>query len=72
MVDEIKRPGTDGATTLYVWVKDGEGNEFLCPLDALIDPRKAPDDRLKNSIDHGNGALDPGHSTIRLSGRAER
>lgn len=68
MVGERKGPESGGGTILYVWVKDREGNEFLCPLDALIDPRKATDEQLNNAIDHGDAALDRGDSPSRSGG----
>jgi hypothetical protein len=37
--------------TQFVWVKDKAGNEFVCPLDALKDPKKASDEELKNCVD---------------------
>ena len=37
--------------TQFVWVKDKAGNEFVCPLDALKDPKKASSEELKNCID---------------------
>jgi hypothetical protein len=36
---------------LYVRVKDGAGNEFLCPIDALKDPKKATEEEIKNCVD---------------------
>ncbi len=27
--------------TPFVWVKDKAGNEFICPVEALKDPKKA-------------------------------
>jgi hypothetical protein len=36
---------------MYVRVKDGAGNEFLCPLDALKDPKKATGEELENCVD---------------------
>ena len=35
----------------YVRVKDAAGNNFLCPLEALIDPNKASDEELENCLD---------------------
>lgn len=35
----------------YVWVKDPEGKEFLCPADALKDVADASDEELKSCID---------------------
>lgn len=57
---------------MYVWVKDREGNEFLCPLDELIDPRKATEDQLDNAIDHGTAALEPRQPTGCQRGRLKR
>lgn len=37
--------------TQFVWVKDKAGNEFVCPLDALKDPKKASQEELKNCVD---------------------
>ncbi len=37
--------------TQFVWVKDKAGNEFVCELGALKDPKKATKDELKNCID---------------------
>lgn len=46
----------DDATELkgrqqHVWVKDKAGNEFICPIDVLKDPKNATEDELKNCID---------------------
>ena len=35
----------------YVRVKDGAGEEFLCPLDALKPSEKATDEELTNCVD---------------------
>jgi hypothetical protein len=35
----------------FVWVKDKAGNEFVCPIEALKDPKKATDAELKNCVD---------------------
>ncbi len=37
---------------VYVRVKDGAGNQFLCPLDALKDVKKATDEELENCVDN--------------------
>ena len=37
--------------TQFVWVKDKAGNEFVCPVDALKDPKKVSADDLKNCVD---------------------
>ena len=38
--------------TLYVRVKDGAGNQFLCPIDALKDIQKATEQELENCVDN--------------------
>ena len=38
---------------IYVRVKDGAGNDFLCPLEALKDPGEVADDDLENCVDDG-------------------
>jgi hypothetical protein len=38
---------------LYVRVHDRAGNEFLCPLDALKDPKTATDEELGDCVDDG-------------------
>lgn len=37
--------------TQFVWVKDKAGNEFVCPIDALKDPKKATKEELKNCVE---------------------
>lgn len=41
----------------YVWVKDRAGNEYVCRVDALQDPKKVPDEELKDCIDDASRAL---------------
>ena len=36
---------------VYVRVKDGAGNLFLCPIDALKDPKEATKEELENCVD---------------------
>jgi hypothetical protein len=36
---------------LYVKVKDGKGDDFLCPIDALIDPKDATDEEMANCVE---------------------
>ena len=36
---------------IYVRVRDGSGNLFLCPIDALKDPKDATEEELKNCVD---------------------
>ncbi len=38
---------------VYVRVKDGAGNEFLCPLDALKEVKEATDEELESCVDDG-------------------
>jgi hypothetical protein len=35
----------------FVRVKDGAGNVWLCPLDALKDPSQATEEELENCVD---------------------
>jgi hypothetical protein len=35
----------------YVRVKDGAGNDFLCPIDALKHPKDATEEELANCVD---------------------
>jgi len=39
--------------SLYVRVKDQTGNDFICPIEALIDPEKATEIELENCVDDG-------------------
>jgi len=34
----------------YVWVKDKAGNEFICPVNALKDPKKASKEELSKCV----------------------
>jgi hypothetical protein len=46
---------TMGAQTkkqVYVRVKDGAGNAFLCPIEALKDFKKATEEELENCVDN--------------------
>jgi len=38
---------------VYVRVKDGKGNEFLCPLNALKDVREATSEEMDSCVDDG-------------------
>ena len=42
---------TENKRAKYLKVKDGAGNEFLCPLDALKSVADATDDELENCVD---------------------
>jgi hypothetical protein len=37
---------------VYVRVKDGAGNKFLCPIGALKDMKKVTDEELENCVDN--------------------
>jgi|WetSurSiteA1Bulk_404760.scaffolds.fasta_scaffold50874_3 hypothetical protein len=37
---------------VYVRVKDGAGNQFLCPIDALKEVREATGEELENCVDN--------------------
>ncbi len=39
--------------TLHVRVKDQTGNDFICPIESLIDPEKATEEELENCVDDG-------------------
>ena len=39
------------AKDVFVRVKDGAGNEFLCPLEALKSTLEASDEELSNCVD---------------------
>jgi hypothetical protein len=42
---------TEPQDRVYVRVKDGAGNDFICPLDALKKPNQASDEELENCVD---------------------
>ena len=42
---------TETQDRVYVRVKDGAGNDFICPLDALKKPSQARDQELDNCVD---------------------
>lgn len=41
----------DESRPVYVRVKDGAGNDFLCPLEALKTPKDATDEEIENCVD---------------------
>jgi hypothetical protein len=49
----------------YVRVKDGRGNEFVCPLSALKDVREATEEELDNCVDDGTVGRYPGNIEVR-------
>ena len=42
---------TENKETLYVKVKDMAGNDFVCPLDELKDPKSISDAELENCVE---------------------
>jgi len=42
---------TDERKRTFVWVTDRSGNEYLCPIDALKDPKDATQEELEDCID---------------------
>jgi len=36
---------------VWIRVKDNAGNEFICPIDALKEPRSATEEELENCVD---------------------
>jgi arginine/ornithine N-succinyltransferase beta subunit len=44
--------GEGSEKQVYVRVKDGAGNQFLCPIDALKDIKKATEQELENCVDN--------------------
>jgi len=53
---------TEGTKTSwnYVWVKDRAGNEYVCRVDSLEDPKKKTEEELKNCMDDASRALPVG------------
>jgi hypothetical protein len=41
----------------FVWVKDKAGNEYVCRVMDLKDPKKVDDEDLKNCIDDASRAI---------------
>jgi hypothetical protein len=37
--------------SLYVRVKDQAGNDFVCPIESLMDPKEATEEVLENCVD---------------------
>jgi hypothetical protein len=44
----------------FVWVKDKAGNEFVCKVEDLKDPKKVSEGDLKNCIDDASRAINIG------------
>ena len=50
---------------VYVRVRDGAGNEYLCPLDSLKPSREATEEELTNCVDDGTAGRHPSNITTR-------
>ncbi len=46
-------------TDPLVWVKDGVGNRFLCPMGDLRDPNSVSDEEKANCVDDASSLLNP-------------
>ena len=44
----------------FVWVKDKSGNEFVCRVMDLKDPKNVSEDDLKNCVDDASRAINVG------------
>jgi hypothetical protein len=44
----------------FVWVKDKAGNEFVCRVMDLKDPKKVDEKDLKNCMDDASRAINVG------------
>ena len=49
---------------LYVRVKDRSGNDFLCPIDALKDPKSMSEEELTDCVDDATALRYPGDVEI--------
>jgi hypothetical protein len=58
-------------TDPLVWVKDGAGNRFLCPMDALRDPNSVSEEEKDDCVDDASSLLNPksvpGEGKLRFS-----
>ena len=48
----------------YVRVRDGQGNEFVCPIESLKDVREATDEELDNCVDDGTAGRYAGNINV--------
>ena len=44
-------------STVYIRVHDQSGKEYICPLDALKDPKDCTEEELKNCLDFASEAF---------------
>lgn len=44
----------------FVWVTDKKGNQFICPMDALKDPKHATKEELASCVDEAKMGVNIG------------
>ena len=49
----------EGSKRNYKWVKDKDGNEYLCPIDALKDPSSVSAEELKHCVCDTDVSVNP-------------
>lgn len=48
-----------GSKRNYKWVKDRKGDEYLCPVDVLKDPKHVSDEELKHCVCDVDASVNP-------------
>jgi len=48
-------------TDPLVWVKDREGNEFICHMSDLKNPERTTKEELAECVNSGSATYDPGN-----------
>jgi hypothetical protein len=61
---EVKMGEFDGEE-LYVRVKDGSGEEYVCPLKALKNPKDLSAEELENCVDSATAGRYAGNIRVR-------
>ncbi len=56
------------ADALYVRVRDGAGNEFICPIEALKDIREVPEEILDRCVDDATAGRYAGNIRLKPDG----
>ncbi len=51
---------TPGKRTNFVHVRDKAGNEFICPVESLKDPKHVSEEELNACFDDARVAVEPG------------
>lgn len=49
----------NGRKENFTWVKDRAGNEYICPVSALKDPKNATKDELASCVDDATASVNP-------------